>query len=130
MNNFGNEIQIIEKGGHPAFVVIAHDKWIKMQSLLEEAADIRAYDKAKMALAKGEEVTLPASVAKKMMEGLHPVAVLREWRSLTQRELAQKAGLSPLSISHIETRVRKGGIQSMRKIAKALDVPLETLLDE
>ena len=47
---------------------------------------------------------------------------LREERLLTQEELAELAGITPLTISRWENGKRKPRFKSIRKIAKALKV--------
>src|SRR5258705_3782374 len=46
----------------------------------------------------------------------------REYRGLTQGELAQKAGLQPSAVSHFETGVRKPSFDNLRLLADTLDV--------
>jgi transcriptional regulator with XRE-family HTH domain len=56
---------------------------------------------------------------------------LRRERSLTTRELARRAGVSASLISLIETERSGASIQTLRRIAAVLDVPIvEFLLDE
>lgn len=120
-------MQIIDKNGKPAFVVIAHDEWLILQEKLEDAADIRAYDRAKGAFEGSGRRTYPAEVVNRLVNGENPLKVLRTWRKLTQAELAAKTGLAKAVISHIETGVRGGGIKTLGKIAAVLDVPIEVL---
>ena len=127
MTNIEHNIQTIDVGGRPAFVVIPQASWVKIRLALEEAEDLRAYDRAKREMKRSGGRSYPAAIAKKIARGENPVAALRTWRGLSQKQLATKAGLNPQSISHIETGVRKGGIVALRKIAKALDVSLELL---
>jgi DNA-binding XRE family transcriptional regulator len=127
MINISKDVQVIEMGGHPAFAIMTHKKWQKIQELLEDFSDLRAYDEGIAAFKKDKRRTYPADVVYKICDGENPIAVLRKWRGLTQAKLAKKARLNPLTISHIETGVRKGGITALRKIAKALDVSLDML---
>src|ERR1700741_2724011 len=52
----------------------------------------------------------------------------REYRGLTQGELAQKAGLQPSAVSHFETGVRKPSFDNLRLLADTLDVTTDYLL--
>lgn len=52
----------------------------------------------------------------------------REARSLTQTELAQKAGLQPAAIGHFERNRRKPSFANVRALAKALNVSSDYLL--
>ncbi|MFA4835959.1 MAG: helix-turn-helix transcriptional regulator [Dehalococcoidia bacterium] len=52
---------------------------------------------------------------------------LRQKRFLTQEELAELAGLTPLSISRWENGKRKPRFKSIRRLAKALKVDPEEI---
>jgi transcriptional regulator with XRE-family HTH domain len=55
---------------------------------------------------------------------------LREARDLTQQQLATKAGLSQAYVSQLETGQKKNpGLPALKKLAKALDVPVAALLE-
>jgi transcriptional regulator with XRE-family HTH domain len=47
---------------------------------------------------------------------------LREERLLTQEELAERVGVTPLTISRWENSKRKPRLKSIRKLAKVLKV--------
>ena len=52
----------------------------------------------------------------------------REAAFLTQRELAEAAGISLLQVNRVENRRQRSTIGTMRNMAKALGVPVEDLL--
>jgi transcriptional regulator with XRE-family HTH domain len=52
----------------------------------------------------------------------------RELRSLTQAELGQRAGIAGASISHFETGQRVPSLESLIKVADALNVSVDALL--
>jgi transcriptional regulator with XRE-family HTH domain len=52
----------------------------------------------------------------------------REYRGLTQGELADRAGLQPSAISHFETGARKPSFDNLRLLADTLDVTTDYLL--
>jgi transcriptional regulator with XRE-family HTH domain len=52
----------------------------------------------------------------------------REYRGLTQGELAKRAGLQPSAISHFETGGRKPSFDNLRLLADTLDVTTDFLL--
>ena len=52
----------------------------------------------------------------------------REYRGLTQGELAQRAGMQPSAISHFETGGRKPSFDNLRLLADTLDVSTDYLL--
>ena len=70
-----------------------------------------------------------------MIESTPPSAIFpdrlrraREYRGLTQGELAKRAELQPSAISHFETGARKPSFDNLRLLADALDVTTDYLL--
>lgn len=59
--------------------------------------------------------------------------VIREKRrraGLTQVDLARKSGLHPVTLSRYETGGREPDLNSLRRLAAALNVPLSTFIPE
>jgi transcriptional regulator with XRE-family HTH domain len=54
--------------------------------------------------------------------------VAREYRGLTQSDLAKLTGLNPAAISHFETGGRKPSFDNLRLLADKLDVTTDYLL--
>lgn len=52
----------------------------------------------------------------------------REYRGLTQGELAERAGLQPSAVSHFETATRKPSFDNLLLLANTLDVTTDYLL--
>jgi transcriptional regulator with XRE-family HTH domain len=52
----------------------------------------------------------------------------REYRGLTQGQLAERANLQPSAISHFETGARKPSFDNLRLLADTLDVTTDYLL--
>lgn len=122
-------VQVIEKDGKPEWAVIPYEEY---QRLLEEAEmlqDIQAYDEAKLSVAEGEEL-VPSEVTYAILDGENPVRVWREYRGLTQQQVAEKAGISKPYLSQLETGQRKGTTEVLSAVARALDVSLEDLVVE
>ena len=94
------------------------------QEAAEEAADLAAYEEAR---ARDEEA-FPLDVTERLVAGAHPIKVFREYRGMTQAELARQVGLSPMYISQIETGRRGGSTKALRRIAAALDIDLADLV--
>jgi DNA-binding XRE family transcriptional regulator len=99
--------------------------------LLEQAEmleDIRDYDAVKSALERGEEELIPAEVVYAILDGVNPIKVWRDFRGLTQQELAEKAGISVPYLSQLENGKRKGSLRVLGKIAGVLKVDLEDIV--
>ena len=121
-------VQIIEKDGRPEWAVIPHEEY---QHLLEEAEmlqDIRDYDAVKSALARGEEELIPSQVTYALLDGDNPIRVWREYRGLTQQQVANEAGISKPYLSQLESGQRKGTTEVLGAIARALNVSLDDLV--
>jgi len=61
------------------------------------------------------------------------VARLKHWRErrlLTQADLAQKSGVSEVTIARLETRRHQARFSTIRKLAEALGVSADELADE
>jgi transcriptional regulator with XRE-family HTH domain len=56
------------------------------------------------------------------------VRALRELRGLTQAELGSRAGIGAASVSHFETGQRTPSLESLVKLADALQVSVDVLL--
>ena len=91
----------------------------------EEVADAEA-----MRRAQGrDEESFPASfVERLLLSSENPVRVWREHRGLTAAELARRANVSNAHISAMEMGASTGSVQTLRRIADALDTTIDTLV--
>ena len=94
----------------------------------EDLQDILDYDAAVLAIERGEDELIPAEVVYAILDGENPIKVWREYRGLTQQQLADKAGISKPYLSQIETGKRTGTTEILSAIAKSLDVSLEEVI--
>ena len=63
------------------------------------------------------------------MAELNLIQKIRKARKLTQKELAEKSGLSLMSIRRYESGERQPKYDQLKEIASALDVPVFDLLE-
>lgn len=115
--------QIIYQDGKPAFAVLPWEDYVVLTGEAE-LSDEAVFDIAKDA----KDEHMPVAVVDRLLAGENPVKVFREFRNLTQKELAGKVGLSTLYISQIETANRRGSARVLRNIADALRVDLDELV--
>ena len=119
--------QFIEIEGKQVVVIPADD----YRLLLEKAEmldDVAAYDRAKAALAAGDDELVSAKVVNAILDGENPVRVWRRHREMSQSQLADSAGISQAYLAQIETGKREGTLSLYRSLADALEVDLEDLL--
>ncbi|MFN8488604.1 MAG: helix-turn-helix transcriptional regulator [Caldilineaceae bacterium] len=121
-------VQVIEKNGQIEWAVIPYDEYQKLLEAAEMLADIRAYDAVKASLATGEEL-IPSSVVYALLEGENPIRVWRDYRGLTQQQLADKVGIRKPYLSQLESGKRRGSTEVLQRIAQTLDVSLADLVD-
>ena len=91
---------------------------------LEDAQTMRIVAAHRANLQEG----LPHAFMVRILNDENPVAVYREWRGLTQTELARKAGLHRVQVHDIETGKRTGSVKTLKAIADALNLPLDDLV--
>ncbi len=121
-------VQVIEKGGKPEWAVIPYTVYLRLAEAEEMLQDIAAYDEAKRTIEHGEEELLPSQVVYAILDGANPIKVWREHRGLTQRQLAQAAGISVPYLSQIESGTRKGSMTVLSAIADALGLSLDDIV--
>lgn len=73
------------------------------------------------------DVPIPESVLQEIEAAPSPIGPLREWRGLTQSELAAAAGISQGYLSALEAGRKGGDAHTLHAIARTLDVGLDAL---
>lgn len=119
------EIQIIERDGKPEWAILPYEEYLKLIEQAELLEDIRDFDEISAAIEGGDEELIPAEVVNAILDGRNPIKVWREYRGLTQGQLADIVRISKPYLSQIEARKRTGTTDVLAAIAKALDVSLE-----
>lgn len=75
------------------------------------------------------EEFMSAVFADRIINGENQVRVWREYRGMTAGELAKTAGISQGYLSEIETGKKPGSVDKVKKIANALGVLIDDLVD-
>jgi DNA-binding XRE family transcriptional regulator len=122
-----SDVQLIMKEGRPEYAVLPYDLYAQLVEDADMLQAIRDYDEAKLSLADGEEL-IPARIPYAIMDGENPIKVWREYRGLTQQDLAQAAGISASYLSQIETGKREGTTAVLQAIARALNLTLDDVV--
>ena len=123
-------VQVIEREGKPEWAILPYEEFLQLMEQAEMLQDISDYDQIVKAVATGEEETVPAELAYALMEGENPVKAWREYRSLSQKQLADMADISIPFLSQIESGKRKASTKIMARLAKALRVLIDDLVTE
>jgi predicted transcriptional regulator len=93
----------------------------------EMLSDVKAYDAAKARIERGEDELIPLEITGRRIAGESTLRIWREYRGLTQADLAKKSKVSRPMIAAIESRHKPGGIGTLKKLAAALKVDLDRL---
>lgn len=96
-------------GGEPEFAVVPYDDFMALM---------------------GDKARIPHAVAKRTI--LDGVSLLRAWREhkgFTQKELTKKAGITQAALSQMERPGAKPQRATVRKLASALGITEDQLVD-
>lgn len=121
-----SRIRIVEQDGKPVCVVVPMDLWERIREAAEDAedlADLERFDR------DDDGVRIPHAIVKATrIDGVHPLRAWREHKGLTLQALAEAAGLSKPFVSQIEGGRRTGSAATLKKLARALGVPVGALV--
>jgi len=120
----GEEMIVLTRRGYDALLARSGDE------AAEDRMAARILDETQAKIDRGEDVALPLEVWVEIEEGESPIKAIRKHRGLTQAELAALVGCAQPTIAQIETGEREGKAVLLLKIARALGVPMEVLIDE
>jgi DNA-binding XRE family transcriptional regulator len=121
------QIQIIERDGKPEWAILPYEDYLRLIEQAELLEDPRDFDAISAAIERGDEELIPAEAVNAILDGKNPVNVWREYRGLTQQQLADAVEITKPYLSQIGTGKRTGTTDVLSAIAKALDVSLEQI---
>lgn len=97
---------------------------------LKEAAEGAEHARDLADYRAGRIPGLTIDEARALVDAVSPLAFWRGYRGLTQTELARKAGITQNYLSEIENGKRTAGVLKLLKLAAALDLPVEAIVEE
>jgi len=107
--------QIIIQNGKPAFAVIP---WNEYQALIHNQIESDESD-----------IWFPNEVVKANVRGESLIKAWREYFKLTQAELAAKAGMKQSALARLETSSATPRKSTLTKLAKAMKISVEQLIE-
>ena len=111
-------------------VVLTAAEFERLRELAEDAEDVIAATLQLERMRQGEQGVPGEVVGFMLNDGLSPIAAWRKFRSLSQADLAARAGCSQVWLSKIESGAARGAAKLRRAIATALDAPLWSIEDD
>ena len=104
-------------------IQMPRDEYEAMIEKIEDLEDMIAF----IQFEQSEPETIPHEIVKRRVAGENPLTIYREHRGLSQRALAEIAGVNHVQIGDIESRGKTGSVLTLVKLARALDVPVENI---
>ena len=93
----------------------------------EDIGSARLVARARKEIAAGAPL-IPKKIVDRIANGENPLRVLRKWLDMTQLELSSKTGIGQGYMSDLESGRRKGTTTALKKLAAAMNVPLDLLV--
>ena len=109
-------------------VILPEAEFLAMRNALVRSEGSHTVREFQRRFAAGEEELVPSDTVNRLLNGENKVRVWREYRKISARELAMKAGLSAPYISEIESGKKDGSVAAMKKIAEILAVNIDDLV--
>lgn len=106
-------------------VTITREEHQRLIQAEQDLADIQLLNKARDTAEEG----LPHAFMARLIEGDAPLAVYRSWRGLSQAALSRESGVNRVQIVNIESGKKQGSVETLKKLADALDIMVDDLLD-
>lgn len=107
------------------FVLVPIEQYNQLLADLEMLKDVRDFRTAKAV----DEESFPSEVINRLiLNEENPIKVYREYRGLTQNQLADKVGIQRAYVAEIETGRKSGSVKTLKAIAEALEVDLMSIL--
>lgn len=115
--------QFISQKGVPAFVVLPYKEYEALLEAVEDVEDIESIKKSE----KDSSERFPLDIIEKIASGESTIKVFREYRQMSQIELARRVGVSRQYVSQLEAGDRLGTAKLLKKIAAVLSVDLDDI---
>ena len=109
-------------------VTIPKDEYLRLKSIEEDMSDLRSATEILERIKAGTEELIPSKVVDQLLKGDAPLTIWREYRGLSQSELARQSGVNRIQIIDIENGRKTGSVATLKKLATALRVDIEDLV--
>ena len=120
-------VDTITKNGQK-FAILPLIEFERIVKDAEMLADIKAYDAAMAKIENGEDELIPASIIMRRLAGENTVKTWREYRVMTQEQLALESSVSRAMIAAIEVGHKQGSVTTLKKLTKALNCDINNLV--
>lgn len=112
----------------PETIALNRSDWEAILDRLDDRNDLDAIRRSEQANARAHAYT-DAETQRMVLEDVSALTIWRERAGLTQKALAAASGVSQSYVNEIEAGKKPGSTATLAKIAKALGISIERLLD-
>jgi len=110
-------------------VTIPKDEYLRLKAIEEDMADLNSAADVLARIKAGTDELIPAAVVDRLLAGDAALMVWREHRGLSQAELARQSGVNRIQIIDIEAGRKTGSAATLKKLATALQVDMDDLIE-
>ena len=121
------ETQVLQLNGMK-YAILPYEAYEKMVEILEDAQDVAGAKEIASRIARGKGEYFPSEVVNAILNGENKIKVFREYRGMTQEELAKKINKSVAMVRKLENGSSDGSISTIKAISDALKVDVEMLI--
>ena len=116
----GDDIVILSRAEYDQLIAAAN----------EDATDADTLRRSVIRVASGEEEIFTSDEVDAFLAAKTPLAFFRKKRGMNQNDLARRVGITQGYLSEIEVGRKSGDVRTLRKLADALKVTLDSLVPE
>lgn len=116
----GDDIVILSRAEYDQLVAAANEDAHDAETLRRSIARVKS----------GEEETVTSAEVDAFLAAKTPLAFFRKKRGMNQDDLAKRAGITQGYLSEIEIGHKNGDVRTLRKLANALAISLDSLVPE
>jgi ribosome-binding protein aMBF1 (putative translation factor) len=116
----GDDIVILSRTEYDQLIAAAN----------EDARDAETLRRSIARVESGEEETFTSAEVDAFLAAKTPLAFFRKKRGMSQDDLAKRTGITQGYLSEIEIGRKSGDVRTLRKLANALTVSLDSLVPE
>lgn len=116
-------LETLERNGQ-TFVLVPIEQYNQALEDLEMLEDIRDFERVK----SPDEEAFPSEVVDRLvLNDENPIKVFREYRGLTQEQLAEKTGIQPTDLATMETGQKSESVKLLKLIAEVLNLDVDLI---
>src|SRR5216683_3338551 len=111
-------------------VILSRKEYDQLAAADEDARDAKTLRRSIARAKSGEEEIFTSAEVDAFLAAKTPLAFFRKKRGMSQDDLAKRTGITQGYLSEIEIGRKSGDVRTLRKLADALKVSLDSLVPD